>query len=57
MNTDSVHGLALLAGLGSVCGGTYLMAGAGLSLVVFGGILLLAVIYSRTRSADVSEPD
>jgi len=44
-----MHGIAAVSGLGSLCGGVYLLAGAGASLAVLGGILLAAVVYARTR--------
>lgn len=58
MSTDAIHGTSILIGTASLCVGTHIVAGIGAALMLFGGILLSGVIYSRTRSAaDVVDPD
>lgn len=56
MSTDTIHGLSLLLAVISLCGGAYLLAGVGVSLIVFGGLLLGGTIYSR-RITDADDTD
>lgn len=49
VSDDSKHALAMVVALASVCGGTWWVAGVGVSLIVFGILLGTAVIYARTR--------
>lgn len=48
MNHDTIHALAVIAAVSSLCGGTYLLAGTGAALCLFGGLLMTGVVYART---------
>ncbi len=51
VSEDAVHAIAAILGLVSVCGGTWLAVSLGAALMVFGGLVLSAVVYSRCRRA------
>lgn len=53
MTTDNIHAISALLAIASLCGGAYLIAGAGPALCVFGGILLSGVVYARTRAIEI----
>lgn len=52
MSTDAIHGTSILIATASLCVGAHIVAGIGAAMILFGGILLSGVIYSRTRSAN-----
>lgn len=54
---DTLHGAAAIVALSLIAGGAWLAFGVGYGMIVCGALLLAAVIYARTRGADVQHVD